>query len=249
MPKENGLIFYRGPSMLDGAPIVGIATGFAKGSSNAKTGGDLIQTWILRSRIDPRNAAASGRDSSICGDCVHRGRIIKGANKNRSCYVTLHHAPRNIYETFRRGVYKPSANLAESFAGRGVRLGAYGDPAAIPFPIWEAVTSRAAFWTGYTHQWRDFPELAAYCMASADSSGERAAASLLGFRTFRVRALADKVEAGEVICPASAEAGHKTTCSACKACGGIGGKARADIVIRAHGSFGKAQAFERHTIR
>jgi hypothetical protein len=248
MSKPNGFIFYNGASMLDGKPIVGIATGFAKGSSNAKTGGDLIQTWILRSRIDPRKAANTGGDASICGDCPHRGQVVAGRNVNRSCYVTLFHAPRNIYETYKRGVYKPVTDLAETFAGRGVRLGAYGDPAAIPFHIWESVMSRASFGTGYTHQWRNYPELARYCMASADSEAERVMAHMLGFRTFRVRALADPVLAGEVICPASAEAGHKTICSACKACGGTGGKARADIVIRAHGAFGKTQAFERNAV-
>ena len=44
---SNGIIFYEGPSVLDGAPIVGIA--LAK-STNRKTG-DLVQTYIIRSEI------------------------------------------------------------------------------------------------------------------------------------------------------------------------------------------------------
>ena len=51
----KSFIFYRGPSMLDGAPIVAIATD----SSNSKTGG-MVQTWILRADIDPVTAARNG---------------------------------------------------------------------------------------------------------------------------------------------------------------------------------------------
>ena len=53
MPNPNGRILYEGPSMLDGAPIVVIATGFAERSGNDKTGA-MIQTWILRADIPPR---------------------------------------------------------------------------------------------------------------------------------------------------------------------------------------------------
>ena len=41
--NPNGRILYEGPSMLDGAPIVVIATGFAERTANAKTG-SMIQT-------------------------------------------------------------------------------------------------------------------------------------------------------------------------------------------------------------
>ena len=42
-PREKGYILYEGPSALDGAPIVVIAT---METSNAKTGA-MVQTWIL----------------------------------------------------------------------------------------------------------------------------------------------------------------------------------------------------------
>jgi hypothetical protein len=41
MTKPNGAILYRGPSLLDGAPIVAIVTGLASTSANAKTGAML----------------------------------------------------------------------------------------------------------------------------------------------------------------------------------------------------------------
>ena len=70
----NGYILYRGPSAIDGKPIMVIATGFANKSSNGKTG-DMIQTWIIREDIAPNEAIKSGEDESICGQCIHRPAI------------------------------------------------------------------------------------------------------------------------------------------------------------------------------
>ena len=85
MPKPS-VILWEGASLLDGAPIVAIAT-FA--SRNAKTG-DMVQTWIMRADMAPMDALASGDDVSICGDCMHRP-----ANGG-SCYVKVWQAPRSI---------------------------------------------------------------------------------------------------------------------------------------------------------
>jgi hypothetical protein len=242
---SNGFTIYRGPSMLDGAPIVAIATGLDKASSNSKTGA-MVQIWIMREDISPRDAVNSGADASVCGDCVHRGTVVDGQNRNRSCYVTIIHAPRNVWSSYHRGIYPAAVDLASTFEGRAVRLGAYGDPAAVPLWVWEQVTSRASYFTGYTHQWRRFPELATWCMASCDSETDYAHAKLLGFRAFRVRRQLDAKLPGEVTCPASAEAGKRTNCNACRACGGLSAKAKADIVIVAHGTpaanFERAQA-------
>ena len=61
-PRERGYILYEGPSMLDGEPIAVIAT---MTTSNVKTG-DMVQTWILRSDINPVQASKIGEDKSIC---------------------------------------------------------------------------------------------------------------------------------------------------------------------------------------
>ena len=55
----NGYILWEGASLIDGAPIVVIATGFASRSTNRKTGG-MVQTYILRRDIDPVSAVQSG---------------------------------------------------------------------------------------------------------------------------------------------------------------------------------------------
>jgi hypothetical protein len=236
-----GFVFYRGPSMIDGSPIVAIAT--ATASRNTKTGA-MVQTWIMRSDVDPLTASKEGLDTSICGTCKHRGKHDKAGRliaKTRSCYVTLFQAPLTVWRTERRGRYEDLSGELETAAGRlnglKLRLGSYGDPAAVPFHVWTALLSQIIGHTGYTHQWASFPQFAAFVMASCDSTDERAQAKFLGFRTFRVApAEGWTKDAGEALCPASAEAGHKTTCFDCRACAGLAAKAKADIVIPAHGT-------------
>ena len=235
MSRPNGVVFYRGPSMIDGKPIVAIMTGLAKGSGNTKTGA-LIQTWILREDINPLNAINTGDDVSICGDCKHRGHIVNGKIKQRTCYVRLDTAPNNVFKSYHRGIYPTvtSEELSTILGDKAVRGGSYGDPVTVPFIVWHKFMRNIK--TAYTHQWRNYPEFAAFCMASVDTSDERAQAKMLGYRTFRVRGQNEIVEKYEVSCPASEEMEKRTTCEACKACGGHNAKAKVDIVIMAHGN-------------
>jgi hypothetical protein len=238
--------------MLDGKPIVAIATGLDNQSSNSKTGA-MAQVWILRDDIAPMDAAKQGEDKSICGDCPHRGVSeyvspeLGWINRGRTCYVTLFHAPRNVWASYKRGIYGDLATDDEielAFEGKDVRLGAYGDPAAMPIAVWRRVLRRARAKTGYTHQWRTCPaEFAEFVMASADSHADAIEARKLGYRLFRVTADTNDKLAGEVRCPASKEAGYKTNCATCVACGGTSAKAKADIVIVVHGSGAKNFAF------
>jgi hypothetical protein len=241
MTKVNGFVFYRGPSMLDGSPIIAIATGIAKGSRNTKTGAE-VQTWILRDDMSPIDAVKTGADSAICGSCVHRG---DGTGKNRSCYVTVFQAPLVVWKSAQRGLYPTyredaAAHLLE---GKMLRLGSYGDPAAVPVHVWRALVRLTAGHTGYTHQWRTCDDLRDVCMASCDDAFEQELASAQGWRTFRVMRTGDRMLPREISCPASKEAGAKTSCSACKACGGTSAKAKINIAILAHGAAGKVNAF------
>ncbi len=244
--NPNGAILYRGPSLIDGAPIVVIATGLKGKSANGKTG-DMVQTWILREDMAPTDAVKTGADVSICGQCPHRG---DGTGKGRTCYVTVFQAPLSVWKAYKRGAY---AEAIPSVAGRMVRLGSYGDPAAVPTAVWAAFTAGAIAWTGYTHQWRTADAaLQRFCMASCDSEADRAAAKLQGWRTFRVvnTACGDAPKLkGEVVCPASEEAGRKLACETCKSCDGTASDRRGDIVIRAHGAAASARNLEALAIR
>ena len=237
----NGGVFYRGPSMIDGSPIVAIATRVETKSTNSKTGGDIVQTFILRSDMSPTEAIHSGADASICGSCPHRGKLMTTAtgtrNVERTCYVLVFQAPTVVYKAFTRGVYPELtlADAAELLRDRMVRLGAYGDPAAVPFEVWQALLVHTSARAGYTHQWRVCDQrFAQFAMASCDSEDDMADAKAMGWRTFRIRAHGAPIAHREVVCPASKESGFKTTCDQCKACGGLSSKARADIVIEAH---------------
>lgn len=243
--KPNGVILWRGASLIDGAPIVAIATGLASRSSNRKTGA-MVQTYILREDQSPIDAARNGADASICGDCPHRGTLTRqsdGRLKNigRTCYVNLGQGPLGVWRAYHRGRYPNQATTqlrVEAGRGRIVRLGTYGDPAAVPPGVWLALTLEATGRTGYTHQWRTAPKLLQkLCMASADSEAAAAEAQAAGWRTFRVAMPGDLARTPvEAICPASKEAGKKLTCAQCLACSGATGR-RGSIVIQAHGGF------------
>jgi len=241
MPRPSGFVIYRGPSLLDGAPIVCIAT---VKSRNAKTG-NMVQTWIMRADMSPVEASRNGSDESICGSCSHRGIPTfakKGAAKDRSCYVTLHYAPLNIWKTWRRGRYPVAtghAAIASVGKGRKVRLGAYGDMSAVPSYIVDSLLSDASGHTAYSHQSGN-PASSydpAHYMVSADSEAAARAAWAMGARTFRVVAeLSDAVKDKEIPCP-SLRGLH---CVACGLCDGAGKHPNAkSIVIPVHGAGAK----------
>lgn len=236
--KPTGYILYDGPSLLDGLPIVVIATGYGRASKNPKTG-NMIQTWILRSDIPPVEAVETREDYSVCGNCYHRGDPQTG--RARSCYVKVWQAPRAIYAAYRRGRYPraETSQLQRSLGtNRAIRVGSYGDPAAVPVRVWQAITADSKGWTGYTHQWNlpgiNRQALQRYCMASVDTPEERQQARAMGWRTFRVTPKGTLPGHGEISCPASKEAGQRTTCAKCKLCAGTSVNARVSVAINLH---------------
>jgi hypothetical protein len=232
-PSSRDLvIFFAGPSLLTGDPIWVIGTGLDGSSRNVKTG-KLVQFWILRRDVSPVDAAHSGKDEAICGNC----KLREGPFQARTCYVNVNWAPLNVWRAAHAGRY-PLAP-AGACAGLVLRLGAYGDSAAAPVPLWLRVTGEARGWTGYTHQWADprVQELRAVCMASVDSLEEMHRARIMGWRTFRVRRPGEGLSTArrEVMCPAAPEAGHRTTCEKCRLCDGLARPKGPDVAIFAHG--------------
>ena len=238
MQNPRGYVLWQGPSKFDGAPIVAIA--IIK-SRNSKTG-NMVQTFILRADMSPLDALANGADVSICGDCVHRP-----GPRGRTCYVNVGQSVMAIWHAYKHGRYPSDpAAAAAACAGRRVRLGAYGDPAAVHVRVWHALLQRAEGHTGYTHAWRARAARAfkGLVMASADSALEFERARAAGWRTFRVRTAAEPLQARELVCPASAENDTGRTCSTCGACNGAArGPTQASVAIIVHGP--ASRAFER----
>ena len=236
--KPLGYIAFEGRSRIDGRPIVVIINKIEDASANDKTGA-LVQSFILRSDIPPLEAIHTGADRSICGDCDHRPIIAKQTGKP-PCYVAVWQAPRAVFAAYKAGRYERAtrAQLRAKLKGKKLRIGTYGDGAAAPVEMWDEITAETAGHTGYSHQWKrpdfDHARWAPLVMASADSIDDAALANLYGMRAFRVSVGVDK-QPEEATCPASAEAGRRTTCKKCLLCAGTS-KAARDIVIADHAS-------------
>lgn len=237
-------IIYSGPSKIDGSPIVAI---YIQGSNNSKTG-SMAQVYILQAEVNPITANRTGVDYGICGDCPHRGKAnpdkVSGFADGRSCYVNIGQGPLGVWKAYKRGSYKP-ATLDELPAlgdGQMIRLGAYGDPLAVPSHIFRALLSESKGHTSYTHASGLLPDstLSPH-MVSADNPQQAQAMHDKGMRTFRVIPIkqwqqqgSKALLKGEILCPASKEAGAKVQCLECGLCAGQTIKAKS-IAIPAHG--------------
>lgn len=232
-----GFVFYRGPSLLDGAPIVGVAI---VSSDNSKTG-DVIQTYIMRDDMSPLEASKTGNDYSICGSCKHRGIATDDPKakqaKQRSCYVVLGQGPTIVHKGLQRGIYPDAddAMIEKHVSGNLVRMGTYGDPAMIPMHAWNRLLKYSSDHTGYTHNADVQPNITSLCMVSADTPTQ----VNKGYRTFRVVPLSDAhlpLMQNEIWCPSD-----KVKCKACKLCNGTTVKTKhvKSIAIIAHGSGAK----------
>jgi len=210
--------------MLDGKPIVMVATGIERPSRNEKTG-PMIQTWILREDMNPLDAVRTGEDASICGACPLKGE----EGKKRVCYVNIARSPNQIWKTLSKTKpFKP-----RHLFNVGLRFGSYGDPAAVPFEVLEELAGHAHITTGYTHQWRTCDQrMKSLLMASCDSPEDREEAKAMGWATFRVKTENAPKLPKEATCPASEEAGKIMTCYNCGMCRGGD---TTDVVINVHG--------------
>ena len=202
----------------------------------------MIQTYILRSDIPPLQAIKTREDSSICGNCKHRGFFGAG----RTCYVQVHQAPTAIYNAYKRGSYTDITPLSyrqviSMIHDKAIRLGSYGDPAAVPQKVIWQLSQGAKRHTGYTHEWKNSPNIILDCMASVDSESEAKAAQDLGWRTFRVKNKSEPTLDNEVECPAVLKPGI-ITCESCKLCNGASsGK---NVVLNVHGAKWKIDNFK-----
>jgi hypothetical protein len=228
-----GAVIHRGPSKIDGQPIIVVAIW---ASTNRKTG-DMLQTYIMRSDIDPLTANKYGEDYSICGNCALRGTPTLDPTKkqaeDRPCYVVLGQGPMVVFKGLQRGIYPDYTNRQQRRAlgrGRMVRIGTYGDGAAAPRFVWDDLLFEAEGHNAYSHNGGD-PRI---YMQSADTLPQAQAAWSSGFRTFRVVHDTSHLQPNEILCPSS----RGVQCVDCRLCGGSRVQAKS-IAIVVHGNGAK----------
>jgi len=276
----QNVLIYDGPSMLDRSPIFAALVGLSSPSSNSATGA-MLQIYIMRSDIPPQAAVASGADSSVCGSCAMRGRVLSLAaaellaetlnrskrrtllarieaarlrgdlslNVERVCYVRLEQAPSGIFKAYKAGRYElaTAPEAVELVRGRALRVGAYGDSAALPVGVVRPLAVVADVVTNYSHAAGYAParadRLGSFTMASADSIEQARQYQARGLRTFRVspsfelsggvRRVLD-IQPGEAQCPKTID--KSVQCVGCGLCDGNRRGLRGNIVAPAHGN-------------
>jgi len=256
--KYNTVCVWSGPSPRDGQPVIVLLSGLGatlakladgKASSGNRKTGAMLQVAILLRDVNPEAASspkqALGLDVGICGDCQLRpivfaklradGLTPKGS---KPCYVKkTQHGLSGMWDSYHNGnVPHCSPEVAAEFIqsyGLSVREGTYGDPAFVPYAVWETLSpeSYRPVGTSYTHDWQNPASqgLSARSMASIDpimaltqgttSLELKRQANDLGFRTYRVITEGDQLADDEVICPEQSSGG-KVQCIDCGLCSG-----------------------------
>ena len=148
----------------------------------------------------------------------HRARVV-------TCKCGMRHTRSGI-RTTRGSIRTISRKLhAHLFQGRKLRLGAYGDPCSVPYRVWKPLVDMSTGHTGYTHQWQDkrFWRFRSILMASVETPALADIARSRGWRYFRTMQDISQLGTGEILCPASKEAGKRRQCETCLACKGSNG--------------------------
>ncbi len=226
---KSTLVLYKGISLLDNeTPIMVVMSCFDKDSANTKTG-STIQLYILPVHESPKDTYFSG-SRAVCGDCKYNG--------NNGCYVRWSHL-KSLWNSARNQPVIPMKHAKEFVKGLRVRVGAAGDPAAVPFSFWNTLLSSCENHTGYTHQWNkdEFSSLSSLFVASTDSKEETKEANKRGWSTFEV---IDNEEPSEnsILCLATDETKSKDglpfSCASCMLCNGKGKEK--NIYVQLHGA-------------
>lgn len=227
--QVRGFEVYNGPSVLNDMPVIGL---ISLNSANVKIG-QMAQLWILNASEDPQSSINNKTDSAQCGNCPQRH------SNGGACYVLPWRGPKQIFKAWQAGQYPAleSDQYKPFLNGRGLRFGAYGDPAALPIDVLSALKSAAAWHVGYTHQIasnRVSRDITSMLMLSADTESQAKQYAAQGYRYFRVKTASMPVLENERYCPADPEKGK--TCLNCRLCNGTRkNDKRKSIVIDVHG--------------
>lgn len=238
MPKkqrlENSYLLYHGPSLItNSGEVIAVLTGMIF-SENEKTG-NIPQVYIFNADISPGDSIRSYQDLHVCGWCPFRS--VFGS---RVCYVNVKNIHR-MYGAFQRGRYQYLENK-KLIKNKTIRIGAYGDPAAVPQYVWNDLKEHSAHLLSYTHMWQDprFSYLKEYSMASVETLETWSLAKQAGWRTYRATLEGCPALHNEIFCPFPSRG---IQCCDCGLCSGWLRKAK-DVVSPVHGLPRAMKAFE-----
>ena len=170
----------------------------------------------------------------VCFDCPFRGYLKCYTHKYQqySGFVSM---LKSIVREFTTLDFVPyvgiqTEKILSMAKNRYIRFGTYGEPTLIPLDLVKSMVDASKSHTGYTHQWAKNLDFAKYFMASTHSEGQSKVAEKMGFRSFIA---SSKPISNAVVCPASKEAGFKSTCEKCGLCSGER-KGKKHVVILEH---------------
>ena len=197
---------WQGPSTIDGQDIMAVVSCEKRKSKNRKTG-DMVQVAFFRTDQRPSDAAESGADESVCGQCPMRPKLWTKEVSKEPCYVRLDWKKAQWNAGNNAELDLPAAIKAMS--KKPVRFGEYGNMSSMPRDVAEQLLQAADRWTLY-EQARE--------------------AHAMGWRTFRVMPEGDTPMDSEVVCPYET---HKVQCKDCMLCMGQSKQAKS-VCVTAH---------------
>ena len=158
---------------------------------------------------------------AVCFDCPFRAYLKCYTHKYQQ-YAGFLSMLKSISREFKNVKEIPSIHLLEKKIveisnDKYIRFGTYGEPTLIPLNLVSNMVQASKSHTGYTHQWSKKPDYSAFFMASTHSECQANMASKIGFRSFIA---SNETLENAVVCPASSEAGFKSTCEKCGLCSG-----------------------------
>ena len=231
------------PAQLDGATdpadgrVVHLEPADAAGLGDLQPSLDVEVGVDRRVRVQRRESVDDHRAGVRHARLVRHGEVVRDARPHVDRlgrepvrrleeegvrHVVVGQAPTSVWNAYQRGAYRrlTPKQASHLFAGMILRIGAYGDPAAVPLKVWETILSRVSRWTAYTRQWRAGFALSHIAMASVESDGDAKAAIAMGYRVYRIVRPGTPLTSGYRWCPARANGWPRVTCASCGVCNG-----------------------------
>ena len=247
---KNWLELWRGPSVIDGHPVVLLAQ---LASRNSKIGG-AVGLYIWSQRNKPSVMRGTG---GMCPKCP-----IKAVCYNQSGRLTSVYDKSWAVRVASGRVLKPEReDFSRHLSGRLLRWGVDGDIGAVPLEVIRAVNAATGLASGhlaYTHHHKR-TELQSVAMASTGSFAEAVKLEKMGWRCYlslpargwngRKDRFTGKIKADfvELVRTGKRESGlllwcslcpnytSGLKCSSCKMCDGLSGNRAGHIVAPLHG--------------